>query len=96
MRRKLFTLAAAASAVLCAAACAAWPAGYWRTAELGRHVEEPDATLYDHLGDIYQKLNQSGKARDAWKKSIEIEPSPEVEKKLKSINEQVAPGRAAS
>jgi tetratricopeptide (TPR) repeat protein len=46
--------------------------------------EEPDATLYDHLGDIYERLHDTAKAREAWKKSIQIEASPQVEKKLKS------------
>ncbi len=46
-------------------------------------TEEPDATLYDHLGDIYQALQQPDKARDAWKKSLDLEPSEEIHKKLK-------------
>jgi tetratricopeptide (TPR) repeat protein len=45
--------------------------------------EEPDATLYDHLGDIYSALKQPDKAREAWRKALEIEPSKELEKKLK-------------
>ena len=45
--------------------------------------EQPDATLYDHMGDIYQALNDTAKAREAWQKSLSIEPNPEVEKKLK-------------
>ncbi len=45
--------------------------------------EEPDATLYDHLGDIYSALKQPDKAREAWRKALEIEPNKEVEKKLK-------------
>ena len=28
--------------------------------------EEPDATLLDHLGDIYAALNEPQKAKDAW------------------------------
>jgi tetratricopeptide (TPR) repeat protein len=46
--------------------------------------EEPDATLYDHLGDVYSALKQPDQARDAWRKSLEIEPNKEVEKKLKN------------
>ena len=45
--------------------------------------KEPDATLYDHLGDILATLNQPEKARDAWRKSIEIEPNEKIEHKLK-------------
>lgn len=44
--------------------------------------EEPDATLYDHLGDIFQLLHQGEAAADAWKKSLNIEPNPEVKSKL--------------
>ncbi len=45
---------------------------------------EPDATLYDHLGDIYSALNQPEKAREAWQKSLSIEPNDEIKKKLES------------
>ncbi len=45
--------------------------------------EEPDATLFDHLGDVYSMLKQPEKARDAWRKSVEIEPNKDVLKKLK-------------
>src|SRR2546423_9628622 len=44
--------------------------------------KEPDATLYDHLGDIYSALQQVDKARDAWRKSISIEPNAQIQKKL--------------
>ncbi len=43
---------------------------------------EPDATLYDHLGDIYAKLNEVQKAREAWGKSLSLEANPEVRRKL--------------
>ena len=46
--------------------------------------KEADATLFDHLGDIHAALNHHDKAREAWKKAIEIEPSPQIEDKLKS------------
>jgi tetratricopeptide (TPR) repeat protein len=46
--------------------------------------EEPDATLYDHLGDIYAALDQLDKAREAWSKSISLEPNEEVKKKLEA------------
>src|SRR5258706_15303 len=57
-------------------------------------TEEPDATLYDHLGDIYAALRKSDKAREAWQKAISIEPSEQIEKKLKSdaVVSPVAPG----
>lgn len=47
-------------------------------------TEEPDATLFDHLGDIYAALNQTDKAREAWTKSLTVEPNEEVRKKLES------------
>ncbi len=44
--------------------------------------EEPDATLYDHLGDIYAALKQPDKAREAWRKSLSLEPNEQIQKKL--------------
>ena len=46
--------------------------------------EEPDATVYDHLGDIYAALNQMEKAREAWRKSLSVEPNEQVQKKLEA------------
>ena len=46
--------------------------------------EEPDATLYDHLGDIYAALEKHTEAREAWQKSVAIEPNPAVKKKLEA------------
>ncbi len=46
--------------------------------------EEPDATLYDHLGDIYSSLRQPDKAREAWRKSIKLEPNEQIQKKLEA------------
>ena len=48
------------------------------------HNDEPDATLYDHLGDIYAALKKTEKAREAWQKALAIEPSEVIEKKLKA------------
>ena len=47
-------------------------------------LEKPDATLYDHLGDIYSALSQTDKAREAWQKSLAVEDSEPVRKKLNS------------
>src|SRR5258708_26049702 len=44
--------------------------------------EEPDATLYDHLGDIYAALKEEDKAREAWRKSLSVEPNEAIQKKL--------------
>lgn len=51
-------------------------------------TEKPDATVYDHIGDIYEALKQPEKAREAWRKSISLEPNEEVSKKLGSSNVQ--------
>ena len=48
--------------------------------------EEPDATLFEHLGDVHAALNQLEKAREAWKKSLHLEPNPDIEKKLKNAS----------
>jgi tetratricopeptide (TPR) repeat protein len=50
--------------------------------------EQPDATIYDHLGDIYAVLNQSDKAREAWQKSLSLEASEAVQKKLGEKSEK--------
>ncbi len=45
-------------------------------------AEEPDATLFDHLGDIYRRLERLDDARQAWQRAQEIEAKPEIQKKL--------------
>jgi predicted negative regulator of RcsB-dependent stress response len=45
-------------------------------------AEKPDPTLYDHLGDIYAAQQQPDKARQAWRKALEIEPNDQIKKKL--------------
>ena len=44
--------------------------------------EEPDAELFAHLGDVYSALKEPDKAREAWQKSIAIEPNETLQKKL--------------
>jgi tetratricopeptide (TPR) repeat protein len=46
--------------------------------------EQPDATVYDHLGDIYAALKQLEKAREAWRKSLSLELDEAVRKKLEA------------
>ncbi len=43
---------------------------------------KPDPTVYDHLGDIYATLQEPDKAREAWRKSLELEENEQVRKKL--------------
>jgi tetratricopeptide (TPR) repeat protein len=47
-----------------------------------QNAEEEDATVYDHLGDIYSALGQTDKAQAAWRKSISLEPNETIRKKL--------------
>jgi len=47
-----------------------------------KHNDKPDATLYDHLVDIYAALRRMDEARKAWQKALEIEPSDDVRRKL--------------
>jgi tetratricopeptide (TPR) repeat protein len=47
-----------------------------------QHQEEPDATLFDHLGDIQQAVGNLKAAREAWKQSLEITDDPKVREKL--------------
>ncbi|MGV3772469.1 MAG: tetratricopeptide repeat protein [Verrucomicrobiales bacterium] len=49
------------------------------------HSEEPDATLLEHLGDIYLALQQDEKAKEAFEKSIKLQASESVEKKLREL-----------
>ncbi len=54
-----------------------------------KYQKEPDATLHDHLGDIYAALKQNEQARAQWEKALSIEPSEAIQKKLKDA----APGK---
>jgi len=47
-----------------------------------QYSEEEDATLYDHLGDIYSALGQKAKALQSWNKSISLEANDSVRKKI--------------
>jgi tetratricopeptide (TPR) repeat protein len=48
------------------------------------HIDEPDATLFDHLGDIYASLKQMDHAREAWGKSLSVEANDQIRQKLES------------
>jgi len=48
--------------------------------------EEPDATLYDHLGDIYAALKEADKAVEAWRKSVSVEANEAVQKKIEAAS----------
>jgi tetratricopeptide (TPR) repeat protein len=53
-----------------------------------KYSEEVDATLYDHLGDVYAALRQNSMASEAWRKSLAVEPNDQVKKKLDQIKTQ--------
>ena len=55
------------------------------------HTEEPDATLFDHLGDIFAALKKQDQAREAWQRAYAIKPSDEIQRKLNAVT---APGEA--
>jgi tetratricopeptide (TPR) repeat protein len=50
-----------------------------------QNCSQPEALLYDHLGDIYAALNHRDKAAEAWRKSLSVEPDPKIEKKLGAL-----------
>ncbi len=54
-------------------------------------LTQPDATVYDHLGDVYAALNQMDKARAAWAKSLAIEASETVRQKLEATKPTPSP-----
>jgi tetratricopeptide (TPR) repeat protein len=47
-------------------------------------AQEPDATIYDHLGDAYAAAKDMDKAREAWAKSLSLSASESVKKKLEA------------
>jgi tetratricopeptide (TPR) repeat protein len=51
-----------------------------------KYTPEADATVLDHLGEIYMALHEPAKAIEAWKKSLSIESNPDVKKKLDSYS----------
>lgn len=60
-----------------------------RTSEALPHLEraaalltEPDATVYDHLGDVLAALGRMAEAKEAWRKSVAVEKSDTVQRKL--------------
>jgi tetratricopeptide (TPR) repeat protein len=48
-------------------------------------AKTPDATLFDHLGDIQAALGNQLAAREAWEKSLGLEPSPVLREKLRKL-----------
>jgi Tfp pilus assembly protein PilF len=45
-----------------------------------------DPVIYDHLGDVYFKINEIEKAKLNWEKSLELDPNQEkVKEKLLTV-----------
>ena len=58
--------------------------GYLQKAD--SHIKDP--VIYDHLGDVYLKLNEIDNARKYWKLALDLYPGqPEIIKKLKAIEQ---------
>ena len=67
-----------------------------------------DATIWDHLGDCFERLNQPAKAAEAWTKALELGKAESrtdqklierIEQKLKNAKEsqgQLRPERTDS
>lgn len=45
-------------------------------------ADEPDAVIYDHLGDAYASLKDMDNARKAWTKSLSLDANDKVKQKL--------------
>ncbi len=45
-------------------------------------AEEPDPTLYDHLGDILAALQRLDEARQAWQRALDLQPDDNIRRKL--------------
>jgi tetratricopeptide (TPR) repeat protein len=56
--------------------------------------EEPDPTLYEHLGDIFAMLKQTDRAREAWSKSLKLEPNELIRKKLQDATKNFGPEKS--
>jgi tetratricopeptide (TPR) repeat protein len=52
------------------------------------HLEEPDPTILDHLGDVYQALDRREKAVDAFKRSLELEFNEKVFQKWRLLRDK--------
>ncbi len=72
----------------------------WALYRLGRYQEalgelekatanETDPVIFDHLGDVYQKLQQPDKAREAWRRALEGFQKAKEPDKAKAIETKI-------
>jgi tetratricopeptide (TPR) repeat protein len=55
-------------------------------------LKEPDPTVFEHLGDVLDKLGQREEAVGYWKKAAELDPkNEELARKLKNALENPGP-----
>lgn len=54
-------------------------------------LEEPDAVVYSHLGDIHARLGQERDAITAWRRAYELEPTDSLLRKLQDAGESISP-----
>ena len=58
--------------------------------EMLRSIElaDDDPVIFEHLGDIFHKLDRLDEAREAWKRSLAIDPdNQDVKEKIRSIQD---------
>lgn len=57
------------------------------------YLEDP--TIYDHIGDVYQALDEPTQARQSWMKSLQLDQKqPKVSQKLENLNHRSASSRS--
>jgi len=50
-----------------------------------------DETLYDHIGDVFKALKEYAKARESWRKSLDLDPHQIlVKQKIKGLEKWIA------
>ena len=58
--------------------------------EKAADADKPDATVLEHLGDAYAKLNRRDKAAAAWRKSAEVFRQEKELDKAKAVEKKIA------
>jgi tetratricopeptide (TPR) repeat protein len=58
-----------------------------RAVKIAEDAKAPDATLYDHLGDIQSALGNDAEARKAWAEALKLNSDPAIQQKLDQAKE---------